>query len=198
MILFKSVDIKEFYPLQVIMRGDDVRYNRFLVRLLLKHPEHICLSVLNGHACVASGTYKYALDEYMSACKLEPNNPLFLLLSAIVLVQLTCQKFSSGKHSLVSQASSFFNAYFKTRGYCQEVFYNIGRGMHQLGLLPQALHFYKKALQHHPSVTQGKGASVFDLSKEIAFNVSLIYRSVEFSSTGADVARMYLDKYVTI
>lgn len=58
--------------------------------------------------------------------------------------------------------------------------------------------FSKKALQHHPSVTQGKGASVFDLSKEIAFNVSLIYRSVEFSSTGADVARMYLDKYVTI
>lgn len=65
MILFKSVDIKEFYPLQVIMRGDDVRYNRFLVRLLLKHPEHICLSVLNGHACVASGTYKYALGNYM-------------------------------------------------------------------------------------------------------------------------------------
>ena len=48
---------------QVIMRGDDVRYNRFLVRLLLKHPEHVCLSVLNGHACVASGTYKYALGK---------------------------------------------------------------------------------------------------------------------------------------
>ena len=48
------------------MRGDDVRYNRFLVRLLLKHPEHICLSVLNGHACVASGTYKYALGKYYS------------------------------------------------------------------------------------------------------------------------------------
>lgn len=45
------------------MRGDDVRYNRFLVRLLLKHPEHVCLSVLNGHACVASGTYKYALGK---------------------------------------------------------------------------------------------------------------------------------------
>ena len=45
------------------MRGDDVRYNRFLVRLLLKHPDNVCLSVLNGHACVASGTYKYALGK---------------------------------------------------------------------------------------------------------------------------------------
>ena len=77
----------------------------------------------------------------MSACKLEPENPLFLLLSAVVLVQLTCQKFSSGKHSLITQASSFFDAYLKTRGDCQEVYYNIGRGMHQLGLLNQALHF---------------------------------------------------------
>jgi hypothetical protein len=40
-----------------------VRYNRFLVRLLLKHPDNVCLSVLNGHACVASGTYKYALGK---------------------------------------------------------------------------------------------------------------------------------------
>jgi general transcription factor 3C polypeptide 3 (transcription factor C subunit 4) len=48
---------------QVIMRGDDVRYNRFLVRLLRKHPKHVCLSVLNGHACLASGTYKRALGK---------------------------------------------------------------------------------------------------------------------------------------
>ncbi|EFX88282.1 hypothetical protein DAPPUDRAFT_311610 [Daphnia pulex] len=184
--------------IQVIMRGDDVRYNRFLVRLLRKHPKHVCLSVLNGHACVASGTYKHALDAYMSACKIDPDNPLFLLLSAIVLVQLTCQKFSSGKHSLVTQASSFFDAYLKSRGDCQEVYYNIGRGMHQLGLLAHALDFYKKALQHKPSVTHGKNAHVFDLSKEIAFNLSLIYRSADFSNSGTDVARMYLDKYITI
>lgn len=43
------------------MRGDDIRYNRFLMRLLVKHPDHMPLSILNGHACVASGTYKYAL-----------------------------------------------------------------------------------------------------------------------------------------
>jgi len=76
---------------------------------MVKNPDNLVLSVLNGHACLASGTYKYALgihmfykllylvvtykfgfyfntDEYLSACKMDPENPLFLLLSAVVLV----------------------------------------------------------------------------------------------------------------
>jgi general transcription factor 3C polypeptide 3 (transcription factor C subunit 4) len=72
---------------------------------------------------------------------MEPNNSLFLLLSAIVLVHLTCQNFSSWKHSFVTQASSLFDAYLKSRGDCQEGFYSIGRGIHQLGLLSHALDF---------------------------------------------------------
>lgn len=176
------------------MRGDDIRHNRFLMRLMMKYPDHICISVLNGHACLAAGTYKYSLNEYMSACKQQPNNPFFLLLNGIVLVQMTCQKFSSSKHSLVTQASTFFDAYLKKRGDCQEAYYNLGRGMHQLGLSPAAIHFYEKALECKPSVTTGKHARVFDLSREIAYNLSLIYRV----SGAEDMARMYLYKYITI
>ena len=203
------------------MKGDDIRYNRFLMRLLLKNPDNLPLCILNGHACVASGTYKYALgndfacrfnyvvivtyfaffpfnaDEYLFALKLETDNPLFTLLAAIVLIQLACQKFSTGKHSLVTQATAFFDAYLRTRGECQEVYYNIGRGMHQLGLLPQAIHYYKKALGCPPSVTKGKYAQVFDLSREVAFNLSLIYRAADPAGLEVDVARMYLDKYIT-
>lgn len=138
------------------------------------------------------------LDEYLYACKLEPENPFYPLLAAIVFIQLTCQKFSSGKHSLVTQATAFFDAYLRIRGPCQEVYYNIGRGYHQLGLLPQALDFYKKALQCPPSVTTGKYAHCFDLSREIAFNLSLIYRTADPSGLDVDVARMYIDKYITV
>jgi general transcription factor 3C polypeptide 3 (transcription factor C subunit 4) len=63
--------------------------------------------------------------------------------------------------------------------------------------------FSKKALQHKPSITHGANAKVFDLSREIAFNLSLIYRSNDFSANCSNpssdtVARMYLDKYITI
>ena len=66
--------------------------------------DNVRISVLNGHVCLAAGTYKYSLNEYMSACKQEPENDFLALLNAIVLVQMTCQKFSSGKHSLVRRS----------------------------------------------------------------------------------------------
>ena len=43
-----------------------------------------------------------------------------------------------------AQACSFLNTYKELRGECQEVYYNLGRAMHQLGLLPAAIFYYKK------------------------------------------------------
>ena len=130
----------------------------------------------------------------MNACKQEPDNPFLALLNAIVLVQMTCQKFSSGKHSLVTQATAFFDSYLRLRGECQETYYNLGRAMHQLGILPAAIHYYEKALACRSSVTKGPNDHIFDLSREIAFNLSLVYRA----SGSLDLARMYLYKYISV
>ena len=51
------------------MRADDVRHNRFLMRLMSRNPENLALGILNGHNCLVAGTYKYSLGEYMSAFK---------------------------------------------------------------------------------------------------------------------------------
>ena len=81
--------------------------------------------------------------------------------------------------------------------------------MHQLGLLPAALHYYKKGLSLGPAVpsqstmdnsAQGKStrdnstADIFDLKREIAFNIALIYQS----SGADDLARMYLHQNIVI
>ena len=47
--------------------------------------------------------------------------------------------------------------------------------MHQLGLLPAAMHYYKQALDAKPMI---EGDKVFDLSQEAAFNLSLIYQGL--------------------
>ena len=57
----------------------------------------------------------------------------------------------------------------------QESYYNLGRAMHQLGLLPAAMHYYKQALDAKPMI---EGDKVFDLSQEAAFNLSLIYQGL--------------------
>ena len=56
------------------------------------------------------------------------------------------------------QACAFLNTYLHLRGRCQESYYNLGRAMHQLGLLPAALHYYKKALDLEAAVGPGQRA----------------------------------------
>eukprot|EP00092_Neocalanus_flemingeri_P103950 GFUD01133072.1.p1 GENE.GFUD01133072.1~~GFUD01133072.1.p1 ORF type:complete len:926 (+),score=328.00 GFUD01133072.1:114-2891(+) len=181
----------------VIMRADDVRHNRFLMRLMSRNPDNLALGILNGHNCLVAGTYKYSLGEYMSAFKADSSNPLVALMLGLTFCHMACQKFSAKKHSLVVQACSFLNTYKSLRGDCQEVNYNIGRAMHQLSLLPAALFYYKKGLEMGPSIKQEEGKdghNMFDLSREIAFNMSLIYSS----SGNMDLARMYTEKYITV
>ena len=63
--------------------------------------------------------------------------------------------------------------------------------MHQLGLIPAAMHYYKKALDTRPMIEDGK---IYDLSSEAAFNLALIYRS----SGSDEMARIYQQKYIVI
>ena len=128
--------------------------------------------------------------EYMSAFKADSDNPLVALMLGLTFCHMACQKFSAKKHSLVVQACSFLNTYRSLRGDCQEVHYNLGRAMHQLGLLPAALYYYKKGLELGPTIEK----DMFDLSKEIAFNISLIYSS----SGNLQIARYYTEKYISV
>ena len=126
-----------------ISRAEDLRHNRFLMRFMSRRPDSLALGILNGHNCLVAGTYKYSLGEYMSAFKQDRgNNPLIALMLGLTFVHMACQKFSARKHSLVVQACAFLNTYVKLRGKCQESYYNLGRAMHQLGILPAALHYY--------------------------------------------------------
>ena len=133
----------------------------------------------------------------MSAFKSDSDNPLVALMLGLTFCHMACQKFSAKKHSLVVQASSFLNTYKSLRGDCQEVNYNLGRAMHQLGLLPAALYYYKKGLEMGPSIEKESESgqhNMFDLSREIAFNMSLIYSS----SGNLQLARYYTEKYITV
>ena len=135
--------------------------------------------------------------EYMSAFKADSDNPLVALMLGLTFCHMACQKFSAKKHSLVVQAASFLNTYKSLRVDCQEVNYNIGRAMHQLGLLPAALFYYKEGLEQGPSIeaqAETAGHNMFDLSREIAFNISLIYST----SGNHQLARYYTEKYITV
>ena len=64
--------------------------------------------------------------------------------------------------------------------------------MHQLGLFHAAIHYYKEALEMNPCIDNEN--LVFDLKREVAFNLSLIYRN----SGSPLMAQMIMQKYLTV
>ena len=176
---------------QVIIKANDQRHNRFLLRFSQKYPDSLASTILNGHNSLVAGTYKYSLAEYMKFFKLKQNDPLASLMLGYTYVHMACQKFSADKNTLVTQAWVFLNSYRELRGDCQESLYNIGRAMHQLNILHQAIHYYELALQC-PKPTQIDGEPDYDLTNEIYFNLALLYRK-----GSEDMSRFYV-RQITI
>ncbi|KAM7287299.1 general transcription factor 3C polypeptide 3 isoform X1 [Ixodes scapularis] len=170
-----------------------MRHNRFCLRLLYKYPDSIPLGLLNGHNALVSGTYKHAIGEYVHLMQeTEQQIPLVVFCVGLCLTHMACQKFSAKRYSLYVQAVAFLGRYAELRGRCQETSFNVARALHQLGLLHLAAHHYKQALEMPPPVTGND--EVFDLRREVAFNLSQLY----MSSGNTRLASYYISKYCII
>ncbi|KAK1133067.1 hypothetical protein K0M31_014429 [Melipona bicolor] len=179
----------------IIQKAEDCRHNRFIMRLLGREDVFSYLNIMHANNCLISGTYKYALNDYISLFKVVPS-ALLALLIGVTLLQMSCQKLSAKKNQLVIQAIAFLKKYAQLRNEDgeQEACYNMGRAFHQIGLLPAAVHFYKLVLNKDSGDLIKKNSYLLDLRKEAAFNLHLIY----LQSENYLLARMYLENYITI
>ncbi|XP_043684851.1 general transcription factor 3C polypeptide 3 [Vespula pensylvanica] len=179
----------------VIQKAEDSRHNRFIMRLLGREDAFSHLHIMHANNCLVSGTYTYALNDYISLFRVTPNALLALLIS-VTLLQMSCQKHSSKKNQLVIQAIAFFKKYAQLRGVegQHETYYNTARAFHQIGMLPTAIHYYKLVLHSDPGNLVKQNEELLDLKKEAAFNLHLIY----LQSENLNLARMYLEDYITI
>ncbi|XP_078536552.1 general transcription factor 3C polypeptide 3 [Lissotriton helveticus] len=179
---------------QVTMHSQDVRHHRFCLRLMLKHPENHALCLLNGHNAFVSGSFKHALGQYVQAFRAKQNETLTNLCIGLTFIHMASQKYALKRHALVVQGFSFLTRYLDLRGPCQESYYNLGRGLHQLGLVHFAIHFYQKALEVPPLKLEGIDEDQVDLRREIAYNLALIYQT----SGNTTMARRMLYMHCTV
>ncbi|XP_078614867.1 general transcription factor 3C polypeptide 3-like isoform X2 [Branchiostoma floridae x Branchiostoma japonicum] len=180
---------------QITTSSEDARHHRFCLRLMIKNPHNIALSFLNGHNSLISGTYKHALGEYVRAYRLDPSNPMSLLLIGVTFFHMASQKYTIKRHFVLVQGMSFLNEYLIHRGGTQEAYYNVGRALHQIGLEHLAIHYYQKALHMAPpDVGDTKYSQLLDLRREVAYNLALIYSG----SGSKNLAKMLLDKYCVV
>ncbi|TEA29046.1 hypothetical protein DBR06_SOUSAS17610058, partial [Sousa chinensis] len=115
--------------------------------------------------------------QYVQAFRSHPHEPLYSLCIGLTFIHMASQKYVLKRHALIVQGFSFLNRYLSLRGPCQESFYNLGRGLHQLGLIHLAIHYYQKALELPPFMVEGMEVDQLDLRRDIAYNLSLIYQN---------------------
>lgn len=172
------------------------RYSRFLNRLFTRSESDIeeWPKILRANYWIVSGTYKYALNDYMRIFKVT-KSPLVALLIGITYISIAQQKFTTKKHVLIAQAVSFLNEYAKIRepeAY-NEIQYNLGRLHHQFGMCHIAVHHYKQVLSYTNEFIE-KHPKHLDLRREAAYNLHLIYKR----SGNRELARKYLYDYIVV
>lgn len=172
------------------------RYSRFLNRLIDRSTNSIdeWPKILRANYWIVSGTYKYALNDYMRFFA-KNKTALITLLIGITYMSIAQQKYTTKKHMLISQSISFFNKYAKIRepeAY-NEIQYNLGRLHHQFGMSHIAVHYYKQVIHFSNDIIQ-KHPNHLNLQREAAYNLHLIYKK----SGNRELARRTLLDYIVI
>ncbi|XP_069568963.1 general transcription factor 3C polypeptide 3 [Brachyistius frenatus] len=193
LMLMEKVDLPQLWNIfnQLTITSQHQRHHRFCLRLLLKHPDNHALCVLCGHNAMVSGSFKHALGQYVQAFQTHPDNPLHSLCIGLTFIHMASQKYVAKRHTLVLQGFSFLWRYVELRGECQETLYNLGRALHQIGLTHLAIHYYQKALTLPVQTLEGIADSQTDLTREIAFNLSLIYQASGNPAMARQLVKMH-------
>lgn len=178
----------------IILVTQDYRYYRYLQRAFERCNINPMVYILSANYYLMSSTYKYALDQYSTIFK-KYQIPLVALILSIVYAQIASQKYSCRKQYLILQAIAFMEKYQELREpeAFNEIYYNMGRLYHQLGILHVAKSYYEKALTVTNELIK-KYPQYLDLRMEIAFNLHLIYKS----SGNRIMARKYLKDYIVV
>ena len=173
---------------------------RILDRLHKKHQELPVLTYING-LCSARGvnnSHNYTLGKYLQAYSDMSDSPLLCLCLVVQFAYVAQNRRVGNRNEIVLFAVAFLDEYRRKRkahalAKCavvveQEMLYNAGRTMHQLGVLHMAEQLYLECLKVGESVPPWA-----DLRRDAAYNLVHIYKK----SNSVDLARDLTFRYLT-
>ncbi|XP_044252790.1 general transcription factor 3C polypeptide 3 isoform X2 [Tribolium madens] len=175
----------------VLKSTDDVRHNRFISRLQERVPDIDCLQAIEANYSLTTNS-NLAIKFYMREFR-KHKLPYFALILGVILLQgYSKRKTVEDRKKLAEIASYLFIFYAKNRSgdAQQEIYYNLGRMYHQLGVMYLAENYYLKVLE----IEEKPPCEVLGLRHEAAFNLHLIYKN----SGNFIAARNVLMKHITI
>ena len=176
----------------VLKTADDIRHYRFISRLQLRVPNIHCLQALEANYSLSASNSNLAMKFYMREFR-KHKLPYFSFILGLILLQgCSRRRVVEDKKKLAETASYLFLYYAKNRSRDaqQEVYYNLGRMYHQLGVMYLAEHYYLKVVD----LEEVEPAEMFGLKYEAAYNLHLLYKN----SGNMIAARNVLIKHVVI
>eukprot|EP00210_Caulerpa_lentillifera_P006560 g6265.t1 len=166
-----SIKVWNLYSLLLGKIGKTKWVSKYITSFRKKYPTSVPVIIISGQIFALSGQFEMAMGEFNEAMKICPETPLiWLSLGVTKINKASVESSSSSRWMDTLQGFALLQEYQKRRGNVQESTYNMGRAAHQLGMKALAVEFYKKALEVEPS------DSKFDLRRETAYNLILIYK----------------------
>uniref|UniRef100_A0AC34F9Y9 General transcription factor 3C polypeptide 3 n=1 Tax=Panagrolaimus sp. ES5 TaxID=591445 RepID=A0AC34F9Y9_9BILA len=133
----------------VFCHQQGIAQQRFIGRCLSKAPDQMHLHLISGNNSLMAGSYKTAIYEYIIVLKERPNDSLIHFNLALCFTHLASRRDITRRIAVATRAIAFMAKYKQLRllqGARQEVYYNIGRMLHQLGFSTHAHFWYCKVL----------------------------------------------------
>ena len=173
---------------------------RILDRLHKKHPELPILTYVTGH-CSARGlnnSHNYTIGKYLQTYSKMSESPLLCLCLVVQFAYVAQNRRVGNRNEMVMYVVAFLDEYRRKRRKralhkCtvvveQEMLYNAGRTMHQLGVLHMAEQLYLECLEVGENVPPWA-----DLRRDAAYNLVHLYKK----SNSVELARDLTFRYLT-
>ncbi|CAK7217560.1 transcription factor TFIIIC subunit tfc4 [Sporothrix curviconia] len=170
-----------------------------------------CLLVVYGHILFASMSYHFALNYYQRALALDPDNPVISLCIGLSYMHWALKRQADNRQYLLMQSFYFLHRYADTRlaqapawrhtlddkRVRREVYYNLGRAYHLLGLHALAADHYNRVLQQvdpdkEVEESRRKQGTYPDLRTEAAYNLRTCYLLAGNHAAAMQITRSHL------
>ncbi|CAN8096486.1 unnamed protein product [Discula destructiva] len=112
----------------------------------------VTLLMMYGHILLTSTSYTYALNYFLRAAALDPDNPMVNLSTGIAYVHYAMKRQAENRQFIIAQGMHYMFAYYDARRASADVterleaHYNVARCYHLLGIFHLAAEFYARVL----------------------------------------------------
>lgn len=157
----------------------------------------IPLLMLYGHILYAGTSYAYALNYFLRADALDPDNPMICLSTGLAYMHHALKRQAENRQHSILQGLTFIHSYYMKRKLStsveerQEAHFNVARCYHLLGLVQLAIPYYWKVFGEVSNYTHGDQHE--NVILDTAYNLQSIYLLAGNNKLAQEIVKQWLE-----